>query len=261
MSIRDAGLKFYWKAQRVLAPGLSFAHSVYDDVLMELPSTGKVWLDLGCGHHLLQPWRFDEEAGLVKRARLVVGLDYDEPSLRKHQTIRARVRGSVSNLPLDADSIDLVTSNMVFEHLEEPERQLSEVFRVLRPGGLLAFHTPNALGYSTQLAKLAPESLKSKLIWLLERRKPEDVFPTFYRANSPAAIDQLAGRVGFSVVDLRFIATHAMSAPVPPLAVVELLFIRVLMLQRFRRWRPNLIAILQKPAGTAPARHQAAGKA
>jgi ubiquinone/menaquinone biosynthesis C-methylase UbiE len=49
------------------------------------------------------------------------------------------------SLPFDADEFDLVTCSETIEHLENYWRLLREVFRVLRPGGVAVFSTPNIL--------------------------------------------------------------------------------------------------------------------
>jgi 2-polyprenyl-3-methyl-5-hydroxy-6-metoxy-1,4-benzoquinol methylase len=54
------------------------------------------------------------------------------------------LRGYLEDLALPSDSYDVVTIIDVVEHLEEPGRLLSEVFRVLRPGGIVFIKTPNA---------------------------------------------------------------------------------------------------------------------
>jgi SAM-dependent methyltransferase len=41
-----------------------------------------------------------------------------------------------TQIPMRSDSIDLVYSRQVFEHVRHPEQLLSEVFRIIRPGGV-----------------------------------------------------------------------------------------------------------------------------
>ncbi len=97
------------------------------------------------------------------------------------------------------------------------------------PGGLFLIHTPNVLGYSTMLARLVPERFKPWLIALLEERKEADVFRTYYRANSPRRLADVGARAGFETTETRMIVTSAMFGVVPPLAVAELIWIRLLM--------------------------------
>jgi ubiquinone/menaquinone biosynthesis C-methylase UbiE len=248
MAFREACISFYWKAERVLAPSLKYSQTIYEEVLFSQPNAVRRWLDLGCGHQLLPSWRFDQERSLVAKSEFLVGLDYDLDSLRKHRTIKHLVRGDVSRLPFAPETFDLVTSNMVFEHLSDPETQLNEIFRVLKPNGVLVFHTPNRMGYSTAVARLAPESLKAKAIFFLEEREEADVFRTYYRINTENTIRELAERVGFNVASVRLIVSSAQFAVVPPLAIIELMLIRLLMTHRARRFRTNIIAVLTKPA-------------
>jgi 2-polyprenyl-6-hydroxyphenyl methylase/3-demethylubiquinone-9 3-methyltransferase len=57
--------------------------------------------------------------------------------------------GAAESIPLADGSQDVVFLESVLEHVDSPEQSLSEVFRVLRPGGLVYVTTTNrlALGY------------------------------------------------------------------------------------------------------------------
>ena len=48
----------------------------------------------------------------------------------------------IQQLTFDDDSIDLITSNQVFEHVPDDIKGYSECFRVLRKGGALVFSVP-----------------------------------------------------------------------------------------------------------------------
>ena len=85
---------------------------------------GATLLDLGCADQFLKPacdlqgWNY-------------IGLDYCD------------VDFEVDRLPLQENSIDIAISLAVIEHLREPEAFVSEIFRCLRPGGLVYLSTPN----------------------------------------------------------------------------------------------------------------------
>ena len=52
------------------------------------------------------------------------------------------------------DSLDLITSNQVFEHVENDIRGYKECFRILRPGGALIFAVPmKEISFSKQIAR------------------------------------------------------------------------------------------------------------
>lgn len=242
--------RLYWKAQDVIVPTLKYSQDLYEDVLKARVDRCTEWLDLGCGHHILPPWRSQEEKDLIGRARRLVGIDYDLNSLTKHKTISLKVRANVALLPFRNSHFGLVTANMVVEHLDNPVVQFQEINRVLQPGGLFIFHTPNGFGYTTVLAKLIPNSLKKRLINLLEGRKEEDIFDTYYRANTRNKISEIAKITGFQVEEIRMIVTCAQFAMIPPLGLLELVWLRILMADLLRPLRPNIIAILKKPSNS-----------
>jgi ubiquinone/menaquinone biosynthesis C-methylase UbiE len=238
--------EIYWKIRSVITPTLRHSQSIYEDVLSSHVKPDMKWLDLGCGHQVLPLWREEEEQRLVASCGTIVGIDYDLPSLRKHRSVSLRVRGDINTLPFKDSYLDLVTANMVVEHLAEPAIQFREINRILKPGGIFLFHTPNAIGYPSILAKLTPENLKHKLIHLLDGRKEEDVFETHYKANTRNQIVSLAEMVGVEARKIRMTVSDAIFALVPPVAIPELAYIKMLMMPRFERLRPDIIAILRK---------------
>ena len=244
--------RIYEKMERRTAPTLRYSEYFYEDVLQQVLRESTSWLDLGCGHHVLALWRGEEEKKLVQTAGVVVGLDGNEPSLRKHRSITNRVRGQISTLPFKEDSFDVVTANMVVEHLERPKEEFCEIRRVLKPRGLFLFHTPNLYAYSTMCARMVPKRLKVALTEVLEGRPQEDVFETHYHANTESQIRQVSQEAGLEVVDVLYIASCAKLAVILPLAFLELLWIRLLLTRPLRSLRPILLVTLRKPSTLDP---------
>jgi GT2 family glycosyltransferase/SAM-dependent methyltransferase/glycosyltransferase involved in cell wall biosynthesis len=86
-------------------------------------------------------------------ARSVVGVEIDPDSVRHAQeAYRFRnlrfVQGDAAQMPLPDNCVDVVVSFETLEHLPDQEKFLSEVRRVLRPGGLFLVSTPDRLVYS-----------------------------------------------------------------------------------------------------------------
>jgi ubiquinone/menaquinone biosynthesis C-methylase UbiE len=237
-------MRVYWRLERVLAPRLKYSQAIFEEELFRHVQSGVTWLDLGCGRRLLPEWREAQQRELVARPRLLAGVDPDLTSLNDNRALVHRVAASISFLPFADASFDIVTANMVVEHLADPAAQFREVARVLKPGGKFVFHTENAWGYPCMISRLLPDGLKKRLIWWLQSRREEDVFPTFYRANTRTTIARAATASGLRVANLRMIATTAHTAVVPPLAAVELLWIRALMTRPLRSLRTNLIVTL-----------------
>ena len=247
MSYREACYRWFNAARSTIAPSLRYHGDIYDDCLFEHCNGGGSWLDLGCGTCILPPWKREKEPDLIAGAGAVVGLDYCMDSLKRNGSLNALVRGDISHLPFADESFKVVTANMVFEHLQEPEPQLAEIWRILKPGGLLIFATPNAHGYTTATGRYLPDTIKKALIKALEGRNEEDVFPAYYRLNTEGDIRRAAYSSGYEVESLRLLATVAKFIMVPPIAVIELLFIKLLMLKIFRVLRPYITAVLRKP--------------
>lgn len=244
--------RFYWWLQRWIAPGLRYCLEEYEDVLSDTVKRQTRWLDLGCGHNLLPQWRAEQEQALTRRPAQLVGLDYDMPSLRNHHSISQLVRGDIARLPFRDESFSLVSSSMVFEHLKQPRAQLEEIGRVMHPGGELIFLTPNTMGYTTLLGRIVPGFLKARVIRFFHGREEHDVFPTFYRINSPAQIAQVVRESGLEAREIRLIPSAAQFVKIPPLVFLELLWIRLTMTKRLEALRTNVIVRCVKPvAGSA----------
>lgn len=245
MSFRRPFYSLYWFMRRFIAPGLEYSQVTYEKVLTkELP--GKKCLDIGCGHHLLPPWRSAEERELISQCS-IVGLDCCFNSLKKHRSIDTLVRGSATCLPFADNAFDVITANMVVEHLDCPCTQLKEIYRVLKPGGVFIFHTPNTYGYSTVIARLLPDWIKPFLVKVLQGRSEDDTFKTHYMLNSKRSIKNACSESGFLQKEVRMISSDAIFVVVPPLAAIELFVIRILMFPSFSIFRSNIIAFLQKP--------------
>lgn len=101
-------------------------------------------LDVGCSHGY-------GTAELAKTARRAVGFDlYPEVVERARSTYKADnlfflVHDANEPFPFADGSFDMVFSSEVIEHVREQELCVSEMARVLRPGGALILKTPNAL--------------------------------------------------------------------------------------------------------------------
>lgn len=107
-------------------------------------------LDVGAGGGLFS-------ASLAHAGFEVVGLDASLPSLRaaRKHTVRPEdndapcyVAGNAMLLPFEDASFDVAVCSEVLEHVASPEILIAEVARVLRPGGVFCFDTPNRTLYA-----------------------------------------------------------------------------------------------------------------
>jgi SAM-dependent methyltransferase len=254
MGLKNTAVGLTVAMQRRLVPELRYSQTQFEERLREYVPGATSWLDVGCGHQLLPPWREEAEEALVASCPLVVGIDYDFESLKKHRTFDHVLRGDVSALPFPDASFDLVTANMVVEHLSDPGQQFREIARVLRPNGVFLFHTPNALSYPVRVSRRLPDAVKRRLALLLEGRAEEDVFPTFYRANDADALHEIAAGSGLAVEAIHFTGSMPVTSVIPPLAAVELLWLRQLMRRpALAKYRQTIICAMRRVAAPSSA--------
>jgi ubiquinone/menaquinone biosynthesis C-methylase UbiE len=246
--------KWYWWMEAWIDPGVVSSQQTYANAVQAHVGRDSRWLDLGCGHSLFPDWILEQET-LVSRPQLVAGIDYSLDSLRQHTTIRRLVAGDTDQLPFRDAAFTLITANMVFEHLADPAGALREMHRVLAPGGVLLFHTPNYWHLPTLLASFIPDALKRRLATFSEGRAESDVFPTFYRINTRRAIEHFAGLAGFHLRTFHKVNTSSTGDLFlyGPLAVMALLWRRLLRRQALADLRSNFIVLLQKQPQGAPA--------
>jgi len=104
---------------------------------------GEVVLDLGCGAGL-DLYFYARSVGKKGKA---YGLDISDEMLDKAKTNIESVgisnvkfvRGSSDDLPFEDDYFDVVASNGIYNLSPDKEKVLSEVYRVLKPGGRTVF--------------------------------------------------------------------------------------------------------------------------
>ncbi|MBK1633336.1 SAM-dependent methyltransferase [Thiohalocapsa halophila] len=120
--------------------------------------------------------------GKVARA---VACDVDE-AVRAHPGAdEAVVIQPDAPLPFADADFDLIVSDFVFEHIQDPAQVSAELGRVLKPGGWLCARTPNRYGPVSLVTRLIDNSRHSRVLrWAQPERKDIDVFPTAFRLNS-----------------------------------------------------------------------------
>lgn len=240
--------RLYWWLERIIDPQTRNSQYYYAEKLRACLQSGRDWLDVGCGRRVLPEW-VQNQSDLVASAKLAVGLDYTTESMVGNDQIANLIAGDVSRLPFAAETFDVVSANMVAEHLEKPKEVLPELYRILRPGGRFLFHTPNVRFYMTRIAYFVPRNLKHIIIRLGEGREEKDVFPTRYRMNDFENIYRLAESSGFRVAECRSLNTSSTSEIIifGPFVLLVLLIRRMLQLDVMKGFRSNFIVVLEKP--------------
>lgn len=94
-------------------------------------------LDVGCG-----------SSKIIQFLPGAVGLDYNFSKLRYLRSFHTRlVHGSIFGLPFADEQFETVICSQVIEHIPDTREAVSELLRVLKPGGKLILGTPDYAGW------------------------------------------------------------------------------------------------------------------
>lgn len=119
------------------------------DLIQDYIKSGSL-LDLGVGTGL-----FMEIA--IQRGFEVSGLDVSDYAIKevaKRLKIKSNKKLVVSELQsttFPSQSFDVVNLRHSIEHVKDPAKLLKQVFRVLKPGGMVSIATPNSYGWHAKI--------------------------------------------------------------------------------------------------------------
>ncbi|MDD2708042.1 MAG: class I SAM-dependent methyltransferase [Verrucomicrobiae bacterium] len=155
---------------------------------------GEKILDLGCGNGVFSQW-------LAESGCSVVGLDFSRKAiLRASSFQKLSVLGVVENLPFSDASFDRVIFIEVLEHIpqENEEAVIREIFRVLKPNGILVLHTSANIVAEWFCLLLNPLlALLRALKWTNRPWFKIDHAPCHVNKPSPFSINRIFRKVGF----------------------------------------------------------------
>jgi SAM-dependent methyltransferase len=246
---------YYWLKDRI-HPEREYTQLTYARLIDSVLTPQTRWLDAGGGHQILEVTAPGQELAMVRRVKLTVCCDRVVEAIAKHRSIRTGVGATLDHLPFRSASLDLITLNNVAEHLEHPREVLSEFARVLAPGGRVIIHTPNVSSYAARIVilgrRILPEAFILKMIRFMDFREEEDVFPTYYRANTCADLEAAAEQAGLSAEKVLLVPARPLFYFIAPLCAAELAASRLLIRLGAEQFAASVIlGVYRKP--TLPA--------
>ena len=188
-------------------------HALIDDLQIEVArplAVGRDILEIGCGTGMILK-------ELAPVARNAIGIDIS-PGMLKQAKARGLhvIVGSATDLPFADESFDMLCSFKVLAHIEEIERTMSEVSRVLRPNGMAALEFYNQRSLRTLIKHLKNPTSVS------EETNDEQVFTRYDQIEDVASYlpPQL------KIVDVRGVRVFTPFAQVHKVPLVNKVFAR-----------------------------------
>ena len=226
-----------------------FHDAFYRELIRKYIIPGTRLLDAGCGRYL----KFSKE--LAPTAE-VVGIDLEPTLEATNECFPFGICGDLAKLPLRSEYFDVVISRFVVEHLPDPTQVFEELYRVLKPGGKVILLTPCKWDYVSLIAAATPYFWHRSLVSRIFRVSKDDVFPTFYRANTPSSITKALTSIGFRQRELLMInhyPAYLMFSPV--LFRLGRFYERLTSLEMFRSLRATILCVCEKAPNLACSRH------
>jgi SAM-dependent methyltransferase len=152
-------------------------------------------LEAGCGAE--SHFRFSGSSDLH-------GIDISQEELDKNHDVQHKMLGDIQTYPLPPSHYDVVVCCDVIEHLSQPQEALSNMFRSVKPGGLILLGFPNLMSFKGLVTKATPMWFH-RLVYRLMRYEFRP-FKTYLRRDIlPRRVVRLAGANGFvpELFDLR----------------------------------------------------------
>lgn len=158
---RDSKLKGFIKT--ILWPAFSLRSYLLVDGFIKI-EVGKlikkyirddtIFLEVGCGNMSLR--RFLPKSLCYSAFDISLSEFQLKRALREGERINIALF-SATTIPLDSSTVSLIVSTGVFEHILDIDKALSEIYRVLKPEGILIVRIPNNYCYKYQKKGPHPE--------------------------------------------------------------------------------------------------------
>jgi SAM-dependent methyltransferase len=215
---RDASREWTAALYRRCMPDEPDAYTTFLQLAQSACPEGGSVIDLGCGEESYL-------SCLCTKAGEIIGVDGRMLQGPYQRYIQADLNRAI---PLEAESVDLAACKFLVEHLEDPPLFLSQVRAALRRGGRLVIMTPNVLFYpyafNYLLSRFLSQDKRMRIVELFSGRPQHEIFPVYYRCNTPGKVRSELLRAGFEVTHLETYSDYSVSAVTRPLGMLAVAY-------------------------------------
>ena len=144
-------------------------------------------------------------ADFLARGRVTV-VDIDEVQLQRNTYAHQKILGDIQQKEFPENSFDLIACFNVIEHLDAPDKAITQFFRALGGGGLLFIGAPNPQSFSGWITRITPHWVHvqyyRRVLGYKTAGRPGSVpFPTIFNPIvSPSKLIEFCRALGFNVL-------------------------------------------------------------
>ena len=175
----------------------------YREQIRNSLADGITVVDVGGGRE----WQFRNERKRFSGLKLIA-VDISAEELAYNHDADQKVvfaMGIDDHLPIDDNSVDMVTSHMVMEHFSNNDKAVREIFRVLKPGGKFISLMPNKFALFAVINQILPNKLVKTLLYAIKpSEKGVKGFKAYYNKTYYPALRKLLEGHGFADIKFTF---------------------------------------------------------
>jgi len=134
----------------------------------------------------------------------IVGVDMSAKEMQENQDLDEKhVADITGGLPLADESVDLIVSRSVLEHLNDVEGFVAASKRALKEGGFFIHLFPARYAPFAVIRRLLPDPIARRLLFTFHPRTESICgFPAFYNECTPSRFQRILQRHGFDIVEM-----------------------------------------------------------
>ena len=169
----------------------------YETAVEQLVHEGDQWIEVGGGDAIF-PSNSKLAELLTARCGRLVGVDPSD-NIQSNPYVSERSQCFLEDYTTE-NRFDLATMRMVVEHVAKPERFVTSLAQLIKPGGAAVIYTVDRWAPVTLVSHFTPFWFHVAVKKLLWSTGEEDTFPTVYKMNTRSELRRLMESAGFEEI-------------------------------------------------------------